>query len=74
MKNIYRPLVVTLETSLSSRRFSICPPAQFHAPANQYEEGQRKTKKKTGNGNKTQRAGSLHRPTRKGSGGWPTVL
>jgi hypothetical protein len=38
---------------------------QFQTPANQYEEGRRKKKAKNGNGTKTQRAGSLHRPTAK---------
>jgi len=46
----------------------VCPPAQFHTPANKYEEARSKRKAKNGS-SKNQRAGSLHRPTRKGSGG-----
>jgi hypothetical protein len=48
-------------------------PAQFHAPASNAKRraAKKRTKKVAA---KPEEVGGLHQPTRKGSGGWLTVL
>ncbi len=53
----------------------ICPPAQFHTSANQYEEGHGKKKAKDGGGAEVPiRASGLHRKTNKASIGRKAAL